>query len=443
MAFPTVQDADTKSGTVTSNSTSWTLTYPTNLHVGDLILAFVATDGDTDTTPSLPAGWTIYWSEAAGRAETGMVAAKVSDGTESGSFTLSLPASEQGAWRIFRIIGWYGTLADGLDVGLDAVQTGSTPDPPSLNPASWATEDTLWFAACAVDTSRTISVYPLADRNTADVSGGAGGATLGICSTTSAVSSLDPGTFTISASDDWDAFTIGIRPLASPAVYTQTATWYCPSGTTAVQAECRGGGGSGGNGSALFHGGGGAGGGYAKKNSVAVTAGTAYTVTVGTGGSGGEGNNGGDSWFSTSGTVIAKGGGAGFNATAIAEGAAGGDQAGDIGDVTFNGGGGAAGSGSSGGGGGGGAGDAANGTAGSGGTGGAGGSAGGGAGSNGVASGAAGAATIPGGGGGGGGTSSGAGGAGARGNVTITLLVAAAKQYLPHYGQALMRASTR
>lgn len=218
MAFPTIQTADTKNGTVTSNSTSWTLTYPTNLANGDLILALVAIDANGTTT--WPAGW-VNRDQVGTTAVTEVYAKKLSDGTETGTFTMSVASSEQGAWRIFRITGWEGTLgttfvntgaSDGSVVVSDTASSSSTPNPPSLDPVNWATEDTLWIATCAVDTSRTISVYPLADNNTADVSGGAGGATLGVCTTTSAVSSLDPGTFTISASDDWVAATIAVRP---------------------------------------------------------------------------------------------------------------------------------------------------------------------------------------------------------------------------------------
>jgi hypothetical protein len=225
MAFPVVQDADTTSGTVTSNSSSWTLTYPTNLASGDLILAFVAIDGDASC--SWPSGW-VHKRDviSPGNANSLELAAKISDGTETGTFTLGVGSTEQGGWRVLRITGWFGgslgtSLGDNAD-GLRSAAPGngspsSTPDPPSENPANWDVEDTLWFAACSVDTSRTISVYPLADRNTADVSGGAGGATLGLCSVNSTVASLDPSTFTISASDDWVCITVAIRPAAAAA----------------------------------------------------------------------------------------------------------------------------------------------------------------------------------------------------------------------------------
>lgn len=223
MAFPQIVDADTQSGTVTSNSTSWTLTYPTNIAAGDLLLAFVASDGNPGET------WPGSWKRLAKASGTGaaiiLCGGVVAAGTESGNFTLTMSAGEQGGWRVFRITGWFGGMlpnesvhtADGFDALNVANGTNNLPNPPNLDPGGWATEDTLWIAGCGVDTSRTISVYPLPDRNTADVSGGSNGATLGLCTTESAVSALDPGTFTISAADDWGALTVAVRPAAAVA----------------------------------------------------------------------------------------------------------------------------------------------------------------------------------------------------------------------------------
>lgn len=87
-------------------------------------------------------------------------------------------------------------------------------------------------------------------------------------------------------------------------------------------------------------GGGGGGGGYSRLNALSVTPGTIYTVTVGTGGGGGAANTNGsagnDSWFSTSGTILAKGGGLG--PASAGTGGAGGAAGSGIGDVTFTGG---------------------------------------------------------------------------------------------------------
>jgi hypothetical protein len=142
-------------------------------------------------------------------------------------------------------------------------------------------------------------------------------------------------------------------PITPPSVwtYTQTTTWQCPTGITEVEVECWAGGGGGGatddySGSAA---GGGGGGGYSKKT-ITVVPDTIYTVTVGRGGDGGvdgnlNGQDGEDSWFSTSSTILAKGGLGGTGATLDDDeaGGAGGSAASGIGTTKYSGGAGAAG----------------------------------------------------------------------------------------------------
>ncbi len=122
---------------------------------------------------------------------------------------------------------------------------------------------------------------------------------------------------------------------SSPCTLTATCTLTVPTGVTSVQVECWGGGQSGLAGQAGTGGIGGVGGSYAKKNSVTIIPGNSYTVTVGTGGdvcsATATPNNGNDSWFSTSGTVLAKGGGSSSS---------------NIGDTTYTGGNGGSGFGS-------------------------------------------------------------------------------------------------
>ena len=99
--------------------------------------------------------------------------------------------------------------------------------------------------------------------------------------------------------------------------FTATGSWTCPPGVASVTAECWGGGGTGGPATGNpARAGGGAGGQYTRK-AVSVTAGVSYTVTVAATGTAQTSAvvNGNDSWFSTSATVIAKGGAGGANAT--------------------------------------------------------------------------------------------------------------------------------
>jgi hypothetical protein len=185
--FPIIVDQDTTSGTVTSNSSSWTLTYPTNIAAGDLLLALVSADGAV--------GYGTFdgtWSQVTGGVSSANVLSvrgKVASGTESGTFTITInngATSEQGAWIIYRIPAgtWYGDISNGC-VGQDGAefQTGLNPDPPSLDPGPWATENTLWLAAAGLDTSRTVTDFTNWNRQwllnqISLVSGGSNGATL-------------------------------------------------------------------------------------------------------------------------------------------------------------------------------------------------------------------------------------------------------------------------
>lgn len=201
---------------------------------------------------------------------------------------------------------------------------------------------------------------------------------------------------------------------------TTTGTWTCPSiavdgfDVTNVQIEVIAGGGKSATSGGLdVNGSSGAGGGaYSKKNSLAVTPTTNYTATAGLGATAAN-SAGADSWFSTTGTVLAKGGLPGAaNAGAVG---GGGPTGTGVGDTKFKGGDGGVGALAAGGGGGGGAGSGGAGGNASGTTAGTGTATGGG---NGGGSAAVG--SVQGGGGGGGNGLGGASGNGARGYVVLT-----------------------
>ena len=107
-------------------------------------------------------------------------------------------------------------------------------------------------------------------------------------------------------------------------------TWTAPANVTSVQAECWGGGGGGSRD-------GGGGGAYSKKT-ISVTPGNNYTVRVAAAGVALT-SGGGDSWFSTSSTVLAKGGELGNDGETTN--GLGGAAASGIGDVKYSGGNGA------------------------------------------------------------------------------------------------------
>jgi hypothetical protein len=171
-------------------------------------------------TPTFPAGFVIGTYSAT--ANHGFAwAKKLSGGTETGTFSVTLTASEQGAWRCMRIIGWEGTLgtnftnvsSSGSVVSIGSAGTSSTPLSQPLDPDQWDVEDTLWFSFVGIDTSRTVSDWPddTVDNNSL-VSGGSNGATLAWARRELSAASWTPTSFTVSASDEWKAVTIGIRP---------------------------------------------------------------------------------------------------------------------------------------------------------------------------------------------------------------------------------------
>lgn len=110
------------------------------------------------------------------------------------------------------------------------------------------------------------------------------------------------------------------QPLISN-VFTSGGTWTAPPGVYTVEVLAVGGGGAGGsNGSANnIAGGGGGGGGVVYSNTVNVTPGTTYSITVGAGGVASRTagpSNGGNSTFGSIITAYGGGGGSGWNGTA-------------------------------------------------------------------------------------------------------------------------------
>jgi hypothetical protein len=121
----------------------------------------------------------------------------------------------------------------------------------------------------------------------------------------------------------------------SPKTYSSSGTFTVPAGVTSVTAQAWGGGGKGGSRSTSTNGYGGGGGGAYASSAVTVNAlNPAYTVTVGTGST--TTADGLDSWFSTTGTVLAKGGQSVPND--VTTGAAGGLASTSIGTIKFSGG---------------------------------------------------------------------------------------------------------
>lgn len=241
MAFAQRQSADAKSGSQSTDATSWTLEYPTNLRRGDFICAIVATDGVPN--PTMPAGWVQRaQQDAAGSAARLMIFVKYADGTETGNFTLTLSAAEQGVWRIERITAWHGIGGNSFLGWSHSCTTGASgasgtstaPDASSLSPV-WS-DDTLWIAMHASDDGDTTTTgFPTNYTNgVSQESGGAGGAAMGVAFRELNAASEDASAFTIDASQEWAAMTFAIRPYTVPVGYARPYYLVETNGTTAT-----------------------------------------------------------------------------------------------------------------------------------------------------------------------------------------------------------------
>lgn len=249
MAFPTI--VATRTSVRSTNSTTHPVTLPNGSNtVGRRVVILMGVDDGNARTLSLT-GW-LPIATAAGDAtqinnsNTSSVQGFYRDinGTEgfdgtddsvtfnSNATTMSSHISflfEAGTFDSTTAPQWIGSTG-----------TSTSPNPASLDP-TWGTEDTLWIAMTSVDLSSsaaiTVSAYPYASNNLTASNSSTSGVRVGACTTTSATATVDPGTFTISASEDWVAVTVGIRPFTAPESHSGTVTGSGGGNATPVAAK--------------------------------------------------------------------------------------------------------------------------------------------------------------------------------------------------------------
>jgi hypothetical protein len=149
-AFPEVADADTQSGQMTGSVV--TVTWPTNIEAGDLILVAQSIPGWPGYVSNTGGCTLLLERESAGENRSISVLGIVAAGTESGTFTITNGVSTDVVWRAVRIPAatWYGgTLSAGTTTnasdGLSGDLAAAGLDPPSRSPA-WGAANTLWIA---------------------------------------------------------------------------------------------------------------------------------------------------------------------------------------------------------------------------------------------------------------------------------------------------------
>ncbi len=242
ISFPQVADiTETAVSSATSNPS---FNLPATVDPGDLLLLFV---GIADVSiSSTPTGWTELWLlNGDGSNGAGAVYAKDAVGTEDGGSVTVPAASSTAAGQVYRITAgtWGSNLAADVDIqGNTSGTSSANPNPPSVT-ADWGSADNLFIALFAArDDDATVSSYPTNYSN-GDyiISGGGGnnGATVGSARREYTSASDDPGTFTLSESENWRSATVVISPFEDyPDDWTYSSDLYI--NTTSSGADVSG-----------------------------------------------------------------------------------------------------------------------------------------------------------------------------------------------------------
>jgi hypothetical protein len=206
-----------------TNATTHNVLMPPTINAGDLLITLFANDGSATVTT--PAGWTLLSTGARGTAARGSVYGKVAVGNEDATnVNFVTSASEQGAAQVYRVTGWSGDISG---VAADVVDPGAAtanPDPPSLT-TGWGATNTLWLAYSAGSRYAAVTTYPTNYTNGVISIGGTDttGASVASARRNLAAATENPGSFTMSTSQDGVAFTIAVQPaLANADSYMST-----------------------------------------------------------------------------------------------------------------------------------------------------------------------------------------------------------------------------
>ncbi|HXE75321.1 MAG TPA: hypothetical protein VNN18_06780 [Candidatus Xenobia bacterium] len=204
--------AATNGGNSGANVTNHTFNLPTGIASDDLLI--IIASFDAVPTVTWPSGWTqLIHTATTNNFATFDVYYRIADGTEGSTITVTTSTSEGSAHTSYRITGYQGTP----EVCTVVVANTNVPNPCSLSP-SWGADDTLWLAVMGYNGNHSISAFPTNYSNTiSNRWASSNGTGVGSGERQLNAASEDPGTFTISASNDTAASTLAVRGAAAGA----------------------------------------------------------------------------------------------------------------------------------------------------------------------------------------------------------------------------------
>ena len=210
----------------TTSTLTPTFNFGFTANAGDLIVFGVCVDAGV-TGIGWPAGWTEL-QEAVPTNARAAVGYKIATGGETSVQLTGTGTADrwEGVFHRIPTGEWHGTTVP--EAPAAATGSSANPDPPSVTPSWGAEAANIFIAYAARDDSvaNTITAYPTnystaqADSNALTSAGNMGGA----ARINANVSPENPGTFTISASETWAAFTVAVRGAgSSPITFTPAA----------------------------------------------------------------------------------------------------------------------------------------------------------------------------------------------------------------------------
>jgi hypothetical protein len=224
MTYPAI--ASTSSGNSGGNVASTAITLPAGVASGDLLLVAFTKDGGDVPTSLTGSGWALLTSGVESPYIWSAVYWKIADGSDA--LTINHATINEGtAWVAYRITGHAASTAP---EGASAASPGGgaylSPNAPSLNPAVWDVEDTLWIAALAWDGDRTLSAYPASytDNQTTNRWVNTQGGGIAVATRSLRAASDDPAAGTLSTAGSWVAITVAIRPSVAGSSGSDVST---------------------------------------------------------------------------------------------------------------------------------------------------------------------------------------------------------------------------
>lgn len=210
MIAPTIVTRATNASS-TSDSTSFTVTMPSSIVVGNMLIAVVSADGNptlTVNTGSSGVNWKKLGQASNSTVVTGGIFWKLAEGSDALVITSS--ASEQFSATVLQV-----SNARSLQ-GASANGSSTNSDAPNLAPTwgvSTYTVPCLWIATRSGDSTVVATVAPSSYSNLqSQAAGGTSGASTNTAERSLTASSENPGTFT-STTEQWVSWTLAACSL--------------------------------------------------------------------------------------------------------------------------------------------------------------------------------------------------------------------------------------